>query len=165
MLICVHLQHRAAVGARVASTTAVEVGPGSAELGKHCGPVPGAPQGPSPTPKTSEKRAYRRARLRAAHKGGTYYRGRWHTAADLKALPYTPTPPMPRSLRAEAKETQGTLSLRAMLQLERGRIELGGLSGACLMVGCSGYVPDRCPARIPLATLQRLYFWKLDVHP
>ena len=100
MLICVHLQHRAAVGARVASTTAVEVGPGSAELGKHCGPVPGAPQGPSPTPKTSEKRAYRRARLRAAHKGGTYYRGRWHTAADLKALPYTPTPPMPRSLRA-----------------------------------------------------------------
>ena len=108
LLALTHLS-RGAGGVRVASATAAEVGPGSAEPGKHRGPVPGAPQSHALKPKTSEKRAYRRARLRAMQNGGTYYRGRWHTTADLRALEYTPTPKLPRSLRAQPRRRQARI--------------------------------------------------------
>ncbi|OLQ10657.1 LINE-1 retrotransposable element ORF2 protein [Symbiodinium microadriaticum] len=41
--------------------------------------------------------------------GGTYYRGRWHTTADLRALEYTPTPKLPRSLRAQPRRRQARI--------------------------------------------------------
>ena len=108
LLVLTHLSKEVG-GVKVASASAAEAGPGSAELGKHRGPVLGAPPSHALKPKTSEKRAYRRARLRAMQNGGTYYRGRWHTLADLRVLEYTPTPPLPRSLRAKPRRRQARL--------------------------------------------------------
>ena len=79
------------------------------EPGKHRGPVLGAPPGLTPKPRTSEKRAYRRARMHALQNGGTYYRGRWHSATDLRALEYTPQPKPPRSLRAAPRRRQARI--------------------------------------------------------
>ena len=70
---------------RVASIAAVEAGPGP-RLGKHCSRALSMPL-TQVAPRYTEKRAFRRARLRAAKAGGTHYRGRWHSAASLQALP------------------------------------------------------------------------------
>ena len=95
---------------RVASAAVAEAGPGSMELGKHRGPVPSVTPSPNPRPRTSEKRAYRRAKQRAALHGGTTYRGRWHTAADLNALEYVPSQPKPRPLRAAPRRRQARIA-------------------------------------------------------
>ena len=59
---------------------------------------------------TQVKRAYRRARARAARAGGTYYRGRWRTADQLQALHRRPggaTKDGPASGTASAGPTHG----------------------------------------------------------
>ena len=78
-------------GVRVSSTAVVEEGPSSRsyhELGKRHGIAPGSglPLGSQFT--HAAKRAYRRARNRAAAslEGGTFYKGQWHTRESLQAL-------------------------------------------------------------------------------
>ena len=97
------------VGARVASITTVEAGPSSSELGKLRGPVLSMSRTDLIQPRVAEKRAFRRARLRAGRMGGTWYRGRWHTAASLQALPYKPKPTAPRTVRQQQRASQAHL--------------------------------------------------------
>ena len=87
-LVVLAIPQQQVVGVRVASIAAAEAGPDLGS-GKLCS---GALSVPLDPPAPSEKRAYRRARLRAARAGGTMYRGRWHSAATLQALPYAPKP-------------------------------------------------------------------------
>ena len=61
-------------------------------------------------PKPSEKRAYKRAKLRAARSGGTMYRGRWHSVAALQALETRPSRPPPRTARAATKTKQARIT-------------------------------------------------------
>ena len=95
-------------GARVAPDSAPGAGPIATAMGKHRGPAqPVASASPmqSPVPEITHsiKRAYRRARLRAHNSPhqGTWYRGRWHTAASLGRLP-KPTLSNPRRVREQA---------------------------------------------------------------
>ena len=80
------------IGARVAPAAAAGVGPGLWP-GKLRGPVLSMQPEHTFDPKPSEKRAYRRAKLRAARSGGTMYRGRWHSVAALQALETRPSRP------------------------------------------------------------------------
>ena len=100
------------VGVRVASTAAVEARPGLLP-GKHCSRAQSMPLN-APVPRFAEKRAYRRARLRAAQQGGTMYKGRWHSAAALQSLPYAPPQPIPRSFRRARPRSGRTFLLRCL---------------------------------------------------
>ena len=112
-----------AVGVRVASIAAVEAGPG-ASPGKHCSRALSMPLTQA-VPRFSEKRAYRRARLRAARAGGTYYRGRWHSAASLQTLPYTPPQAAPRFKPRRARQHAGATSELHCLSWNAGGLHAG----------------------------------------
>ena len=112
-----------AVGVRVASIAAVEAGPG-ATPGKHCSKALSMPLTQA-VPKHSEKRAYRRARLRAARVGGTYYRGRWHSAASLQTLPYTPITAAPRSTPRRAQRRTSTTPMLHCISWNAGGLNAG----------------------------------------
>ena len=66
----------------------------------------------------SAKRAYRRARKRAANNGGTFYRGRWHTVSSLGAH---------RSSSTDLRMQPGVTDTRA-LQGPAERARLKGLT-------------------------------------
>ena len=112
-----------AVGVRVASIAAVEARPG-APPGKHCSRALSMPLTQA-VPRFSEKRAYRRARLRAARTGGTYYRGRWHSAESLQTLPYTPPQAAPRSQPRRAHQRAGAKSELHCISWNAGGLHAG----------------------------------------
>ena len=112
LVFCLLNKLEGVVGVRVASTAAVEARPGTMP-GKHCSRAQSMPLN-APVPRHAEKRAYRRARLRAAQQGGTMYKGRWHSAAALQSLPYAPSQPVPRSFRRAPQRSSRTFLLRCL---------------------------------------------------
>ena len=112
-LVVLAMLQQQVVGVRVASTAAVEAGP-DLRSGKLCSGALSMPLDP-PAPRHSEKRAYRHARLRAARAGGTMYRGRWHSAATLQALPYAPKTSTLRSATRAVRQRAGrTFTLQCL---------------------------------------------------
>ena len=107
--LCISWQFQAAIGARVAPAAAAGVGPGLWP-GKLRGHVLSMQPEHTFAPKPSEKRAYKRAKLRAARSGGTMYRGRWHSVAALQALETRPSRPPPRTVRAATKTKQARIT-------------------------------------------------------
>ena len=88
----------------------------------------------------SAKRAYRRARKRAANNGGTFYRGRWHTVSSLGAH---------RSSSTDLRMQPGVTDTRALQgPAERARLKvltynIGGISGEAYPVFCDWLVRQR----------------------
>ena len=96
---------QATAGARVPSTAAMEGGP-ALRLARGAGKPSGTvQQGREQTFTQAIKRSYRRAckRASASVQDGTWYRGKWHTRADLNAMRNCPVPTTaalpPRSTR------------------------------------------------------------------
>ena len=98
-------------GARVLPVSAAGGGPAGAAAavtaGKPCGQA--HQRTPAARSFAGIKRAYRRARLRAATaaSGGTWYKGQWHTTQTLGALPL-PKQPLPRRKSTSGRDAQLT---------------------------------------------------------
>ncbi|CAE7238605.1 unnamed protein product, partial [Symbiodinium sp. CCMP2592] len=95
-------QLSSAAGARVPPNAVVGGGPHSSEWGKRHGTAPREGHNIGSRLPEATKRAYRRARNRAARslEGGTFYRGQWHTSVSLNALAHVdPSPLLKHSRR------------------------------------------------------------------
>ena len=79
------------------------------------------------------KRAFRRARQRAAHRGGTFYRRRWHTVSSLGAGGHATAPIEPR--RREPGPHQGSPG-NGRMRIRVMTYNIGGISGEAYPVFC-----------------------------
>ena len=108
----------------------------------------GAPTGAKPTDhgngtanfSWSAKRAYRRARQRAAVNGGTFYRGRWHTVSTLGAQRLSPTGQNMQNGTVDATVSSRSASRNRIRVLT---YNIGGMSGEAYPVFCDWLVRQR----------------------
>ena len=117
-----------AAGARVPPTTVVGGGLRSSERGKHHGTAPREGHNLGSLIPKATKRAFRRARNRAAAslEGGTFYKGRWHARAALQALVNNEPLALLRSRpRQQIPRPNKHMDVRSICW------NVGGLSGSC----------------------------------
>ena len=122
------IQLPSAAGARVPSTTVVGGGLRSSERGKQHGVAPRESHNPGSLIPKATKRAFRRARNRAAAslEGGTFYKGRWHTRASLQALVNSePLAILTSRPRQQIARPHKSMDVRSLCW------NVGGLSGSC----------------------------------
>ena len=92
------------------------------------------------------KRAYKRACDRAALRGGTYYRGVWHTARSLQALRVSPvkeecpaTAAKPARVRTRARPANAVPSRVHVLSWNAGGLSLAMFDELVLLLNTSEY--------------------------